>query len=93
MTSKTRPARTLTMAPADTYPGTWGPATTEDQRLLREVLLLRQSDVADRSQGSSLAALVALCANRGVEVVFRPQRAKNPPPSPASNRGRGVKRE
>lgn len=82
----------LTMRPSH-VPGSWKPSSAEDSRLLRRVQRPRDGDPVNHPDRGKVAYLIALCASRGVRVLFEPDPPVEALPSPAPRSGQGGRRK
>lgn len=92
MARSTLDGETLTLGPGRMV-GTWIPARPEDRRLLERITRPRQGDPIIKPDLDRVGYLVALCATRGVRLIFDPTEALEPPPSPAPTSGQGGRRK
>ncbi len=83
---------TLTMVPVEPA-GCWLPASAADRRLLGRILRPRDGDPIRHPGRDQAGFLVALCASRGVILIFDPTRELTAVPSPASKPGQGGRPE
>jgi hypothetical protein len=83
--------RVLTMRPGKTE-GSWIPATVADSRLLFRVQTVREGSTVNHPARDLAGYLLALCASRGVAVLFDPSTYAREAPSPSPRPGQGSRR-